>query len=132
MEEQKPGGVSGMDPGPGLQPQFGGRILVVGTTWLLLTGCALLFGPNPVLALGVLPLGIALRMAWRSRHREGWHSPDSRMRRQITHAAVLLAGGLLSATLWSIRAMVPVWLIWAQAGALMHYWLLGMADSSHR
>lgn len=117
------------DPWAGLpRPRLGRRLLTVSITWLIVTGLALAVAPGLALGLGVIPLGLAARELWRARRRDTWQSEEAQLRRKLTTAAVLMAGALIMATLWSFRGAFPPWFAAVEAGALLHYWLLGLGE----
>lgn len=117
------------DPWAGLpRPRLGRRLLIVALTWLVVTGLALSVGPGPALGFGVIPLGLAARELWRAMRRAEWRAESAQLRRKLMTAAVLMAGALIMATLWSFREAVPPWFAAIEAGALLHYWLLGLSD----
>ena len=117
------------DPWEGLpRPRLGRRLLIVGSAWLVATGLAVTFTPGIGLGFGVIPLGLAARGVWRARRQKAWQAEAAQLRRKLTTAAVLMAGALIMATLWSFREAVPTWFAAIEIGALLHYWLLGLSD----
>lgn len=109
---------------PNQRPHFGDRILIVGATWGVLGLVALLAGPVPALLLSLIPLGVALRAALRAQAEGRRPAMEQMLQRQITAAAMLIAVGLFTATIWSLRDRVPLWAIPMEVGMLLHYWLL--------
>jgi 1,4-dihydroxy-2-naphthoate octaprenyltransferase len=101
--------------------------MTVGATWGVLAVIAVLAGPVPAMLLSLIPLMMALRAALRADARGEPPSMEQALQRQVTAAAMLIAVGLFSATLWSLRDRVPRWAIPMEMGMLLHYWLLTLA-----
>jgi hypothetical protein len=109
---------------PSPRPHFGNRILTVAATWGVLALVALLAGPVPAMLLSLIPLGLALRAVLQAHAQRRQPTMEQMLQRQVTVAAMLIAVGLFTATLWSLRDRVPLWAIPMEVGMLLHYWLL--------
>lgn len=104
--------------------RFGGRVTIVGLTWAVLAGIALLVGPQVALLAALIPLGLAAAAAWRAKQNGEWTTPHHQLRRQVTALAMLMAVGIFSGTFLALRDKLPPWAIFMELGLLLHYWLL--------